>query len=113
MATDGPTPPPCNKDVYANGTMVMMTAGIPSNAMEEWVKKVAEKSGQPVDWHFAGGRACVLALGDLNAVRQAIAELIPEHNAMIKQRPTIYGEQEINPAHEAARQWNVERGAIQ
>ena len=57
-----------------------MTNTIPSNAMEGWVKKVAERSGQRVDWHFAGGRARILALGDIAKVKQAIQELMPEHD---------------------------------
>jgi hypothetical protein len=82
MATDGPTPPPCNKKVYNNGTPVFVTHTIPSNAMEKWVKKVAERSGQPVDWHFFGGRAVVKALGDLDKVIEAIEFLLPEHDEL-------------------------------
>lgn len=80
MATDGPDPPPCASDVYKRGTQVFLTHGIPSNAMESWVKLVAKRSGQEVDWHFAGGRAVVLALGDLDAVREAILYHLPEHD---------------------------------
>lgn len=35
-----------------------------------------------VDWHFFGGRANVLALGDLEAVQRAIGKLMPEHDAL-------------------------------
>lgn len=72
MATDGPTPAPCNQKIYKHGEVVFVTHTIPSNAMEGWVKKVAERSGQPVDWHFFGGRAVVKALGDLVKVNEAI-----------------------------------------
>ena len=82
MATDGPDPPPCQEDIFRKGEMVFMTHTIPSNAMEGWVQKVAAQSGQPVDWHFIGGRACVLALGDLDAVKAAIVSLMPEHDAL-------------------------------
>lgn len=82
MATDGPTPPPCSEEIYSRGTCVFRTHSIPSNAMEGWVKQVAAKSGQPVDWHFAGGQARVLALGDLNRVAEAIQELMPEHDRL-------------------------------
>jgi hypothetical protein len=61
-----------------------MTHSIPSNAMERWVKQVAARSGQRVDWHFIAGRANVLALGDLARVRAAIAELMPEHDRLKK-----------------------------
>lgn len=81
-ATDGPCPPPCNLEIFTQGEQVFITNTIPSNAMEGWVKKVAKASGQPVDWHFAGGHARVLALGDLKKVAAAIAELMPEHDRL-------------------------------
>lgn len=84
MATDGPDPPPCDKKVFQNGELVFVTHTIPSNAMEGWVKKVAKRSGQRVDWHFAGGRACVLALGDIAKVHQAIVDLLPEHDRLYR-----------------------------
>ena len=62
-----------------------------SNAMEGWVKKVAGKSGQPVDWHFCGGRERVLALGDIAKVNQAIQELMPEHDALQDQQYISHG----------------------
>ena len=82
MATDGPDPKPCDPKIYAEGTHLFTTHTIPSNAMEGWVRQIAEKSGQPVDWHFYGGRAVVLALGDLEKVKQAIQDLMPEHDRL-------------------------------
>lgn len=82
MATDGPTPPPCESDIFKNGECVFVTDTIPSNAMEGWVKHVAEISGQRVDWHFVGGRARVLALGDIEKVKLAIEALMPEHDRL-------------------------------
>lgn len=75
-------PPPCSKDVYANGTPVWKTDTIRSFNLEPWVQKIAKLSGQSVDWHFAGGRAIVLALGDIDKVRAALVELLPEHDAL-------------------------------
>lgn len=80
MATDGPTPAPCSDDVFRNGTLMFVTHTIASNAMEGWVQSVAKDSGQPVDWHFAGGRACILALGDLDAVKVSMRKLMPDHD---------------------------------
>jgi len=50
--------------------------------MEGWVKQIAELSGQPVDWFFAGGQAVVLAMGDLSRVQLAIEQLMPEHDRL-------------------------------
>lgn len=82
MTTDGPDPPPCNAKVFKHGHTAMITAGIPSNAMERWVRQVAELSGQRVDWHFCGGRAVVKYLGDGVKVLAAIRELMPEHDRL-------------------------------
>jgi hypothetical protein len=82
MSTDGPTPPPCDADVFKSGSPVLIIEGLASNRIEGWVKKIAERSGQRVDWHFAAGRAIVKALGDLAAVDTAIAELMPEYNRL-------------------------------
>lgn len=82
MATDGPDPTLCDPEVFKNGTQVFITDSIPSNAMERWVQKVAATSGQSLDWHFVGGRARVLALGDLERVSEALAYLMPEHDEL-------------------------------
>lgn len=86
MATDGPDPKPCDRKIYKQGEHVFTTFGIPSNAMEGWVKQVAAKSGQPVDWFFYGGRAVVLALGDIQKVNAAINDLMPEHDRLQKEQ---------------------------
>lgn len=62
----------CDAEVYANGVQVFLTQTIRSFNVETWVQKIAADSGQKVDWHYAGGRAIILAVGDLDKVRQAI-----------------------------------------
>lgn len=80
MATDGPTPAPCDAEVFKDGSCVLITHSIASNGMEAYVKCIAAVSGQRVDWHMAGGRARVLALGNLDAVTNAIGLLQPIHD---------------------------------
>lgn len=77
MATDGPDPAPCNPEIFKRGEVMFVTDGISSNRMERWVRNVAEISGQPVDWHFVGGRAVIKALGDIGKVRSAMDDLFP------------------------------------
>lgn len=75
--------PPCAPKVFRKGTCVFMGhPDVPLEEMEEWVKKVAKISGQPVDWHVAGGNRRVLALGDLDAVHDAIDELWPDYEKL-------------------------------
>lgn len=70
MATDGPTPEPCNSDIFKNGEGVCVLDGR-SSAVERWVQAVAKKASSQVDWHYSGGRANVLHLGD-EASRQRV-----------------------------------------
>lgn len=106
-------PQPCNRDIYENGTLVMITHTIPAQQIEKWVKKVAAASGQPVDWHFVGGRAVISALGDIAKVREVIKQLLPEHNKLQEKeyrrnmpddhpyhpQYSLYEEGEVNPVH--------------
>jgi hypothetical protein len=85
MATDGPTPPPCDSEIFWDGETIAILAGS-SCAIEEWVKEVASRSGERVDWHYAGGRANVLCLGkrrERNRVRKAILSMEKSDNPMI------------------------------
>lgn len=76
MATDGPTPLPCDPQIFKKGEGVCVLDGS-SNAVERWVKKVAKKANAKVDWHYSGGRANVLHLGDA-ASRQRVLNAISE-----------------------------------
>lgn len=70
-----------SKKMATNGVFVFMTHTIPSNSMEAWVRSVAKDSKQKVDWHFCGGRAVVLTLGDVKKVQASIEKLLPDHDA--------------------------------
>ena len=63
MATDGPTPPPCDSEIFQRGAPVCLVTG-PSNAVERWVHDLHVLSDSRVDWHYSGGIAQVLHLGD-------------------------------------------------
>lgn len=73
-------PPPvqsCDPEVFNTGFGVC-ALDASAGAAEEWVKKVAARSGQRVDWHYSGGRANVLYIGDYTRVLAAVTELEPE-----------------------------------
>lgn len=74
MATDGPTPAPCNPEIFKNGQGVCVLDGS-SNAVERWVQKVAKTANAQVDWHYSGGCANVLHLGDVES-RQRVLQVI-------------------------------------
>jgi hypothetical protein len=79
VATDGPTPKPCDPKIFEDGEIVCMLEGS-SNRVENWVRSVAEKAKAQVDWHYAGGRAMILHLGDKASRKrtmEAISELAP------------------------------------
>jgi|SRR5579885_208534 len=62
----------CDREVYEKGEVVFLTNTIRSARMEEWTQKIAQDSGQRVDWHMFAGRCVMKALGDLHAVKKAI-----------------------------------------
>lgn len=76
----------CRQDIYEEGTAVFVTADPDAAGIEEWVSMVRERSGQPVDWHYVGGRGVVKALGDLGRVRSAVEALLPEHDRLGEER---------------------------
>lgn len=82
MATDGPTPPPCDPKIFQKGTTVCVLDA-PSNAAERWVKAVAKKAKAKVDWHYSGGRANVLHLGDAKS-RKRVFEAINDLQGELK-----------------------------
>jgi hypothetical protein len=57
--------PDCDKDVYENGKLVGVMAQMPAEAIELIVKRMAQDSGQKIDWHFVGGRAFIKTTGDV------------------------------------------------
>lgn len=94
MATDGPTPPPCNRDVFVHGHPLVLVTGS-SNAVERWVQSLATRTHVMVDWHYSGGVAQVLYLGkrrEYNLLRSAIEELKPTLSGSII-RVLSFGEQ--------------------
>lgn len=53
----------CDQEVFKNGKpIVALDAG--AELAEEWVKQVAKRSNTRLDWHYSGGIASVLHLGD-------------------------------------------------
>ncbi len=82
MATDGPTPPPCDPEIFKKGEGVCVIAGS-SNALECWVQLIAKTANARVDWHYCGGRGNVLHLGDAES-RQRVLNAIEEHKSKLR-----------------------------
>lgn len=74
MATETVTPPPCNPFIFRNGECVCVLDGRPHD-VELWVKAVAKKANALVDWHYFGGRANVLHLGDSQSLRRVLSAI--------------------------------------
>ena len=84
---------PCDEKIFKKGSSVALLDAR-SNQAEAWVRKVADRSGQKVDWHYSGGIANVLFLGDREQVIKAI-ESMPEQADVRVMR--IYHEQADGP----------------
>lgn len=82
MSTASDDPPACDREVFEKGLGVA-ALDARMHAAEAWVKKVAAASGQRVDWHYSGGVANVLYLGDYAKVTQAIEQLKGELDGRI------------------------------
>lgn len=72
------TPQPCDREIFKNGQPLLLAdTGMPGGAQkfEQWVQSVANASGQRVDWHYSGGIAQVLFIGDRDAIVTAVKEI--------------------------------------
>lgn len=67
----------CDREIFDKGVSLLAIDGWAKD-IEPWVKKVAVRSGQRVDWHYSGGIAHVLVLGDFNRAMAAVNELESE-----------------------------------
>jgi hypothetical protein len=67
----------CDQEIFAKGKPVCI-ADAGSEHMEPWVQSIAEMAKARVDWHYSGGIAQVLHLGDAESrarVEKAIDRL--------------------------------------
>jgi hypothetical protein len=62
LSAENEQPGSCAQEVFDKGVQILRFAGPRSWMIEGYVLAASEKAGVPIDWHFAGGRAVVLAL---------------------------------------------------
>jgi hypothetical protein len=70
---------PCNHEVFTKGEPIALLSGATKD-LEPFIKAIARAANAQVDWHFSGGIAQVLHLGDAQSrerVEKAIDELLP------------------------------------
>lgn len=70
----------CNAEVFKNGRS-LAALDARSGPAQRWVETVAKRSGQQVDWHYSGGIAHVLVLGD-HAQALEVAKAMPKTSAV-------------------------------
>ena len=103
-------PVPCQDDIFKNGhTVFVIHHQLKSEYIEVWVKEVAKRSGEKVDWHYSGGHANILGMGDFEKIRNTIKEMLPELNKLINAYNILkYGHffQPVNYKPESLDQWN-------
>lgn len=71
-------PTPADIAIYQKGQAVAAICTAKAQDAEDWVRAVAKKARAQVDWHYSGGSAQVLHLGDAESrlrVEAAIDEL--------------------------------------
>lgn len=76
MATDGPDPKPCDPKLFKHGHTVAVCGTYGANHFEGLIDEIRLATGRPVDWHYVGGRAVVLAFAkDAEAVKEAFEQI--------------------------------------
>ena len=76
---------PCDDEIFKTGQPIAALDGR-SASVETWVRKIAAASGQRVDWHYVGGVARVLFLGNRAKVDAAIDATLTGRNVRILRR---------------------------
>jgi hypothetical protein len=66
----------CDADVFKHGHAIALLDACMHRA-EVFRLAVVQESGQSVDWHYSGGRANMLYLGDFAKVDAAVSKLAP------------------------------------
>lgn len=64
----------CNSEIFSKGHSVA-TLDACRHRAEDWVQQASRLSGQPMDWHYSGGIANILYLGDYEKVAGAVQHL--------------------------------------
>lgn len=78
----------CDAKVFQNGKPLMAVDTGPVGGaaiFEQWVQDLAAVSGQRVDWHYSGGVAQVLVLGDFAAALAAAQQTpLPDNMTVLR-----------------------------
>lgn len=85
----------CDKEVFAEGVSLLAIDGWAKD-IEPWVQKVATHSGQRVDWHYSGGVAHVLVLGD-HAKAMASVDALADQLVWVDSEEPRFSEERMNP----------------
>lgn len=72
----------CDEDIFQKGKTVAALDARSVDA-EAWVQEVAKKADAKVDWHYSGGIANVLHLGDAES-RERVLSAIEELRSNLK-----------------------------
>jgi len=69
----------CNQEIFQSGKSVAALDARSADA-EAWVQAVAQSANARLDWHYSGGMANVLHLGDAES-RERVIQTIEEMRA--------------------------------
>lgn len=78
LSTKQVRPAPCDKNLFKEGVEVLRLAGPRMWAIESYVTEASRRAGVPIDWHFCGGIAIVLAFEkDAGKAIEILGQLMP------------------------------------
>lgn len=60
----------CNQEIFTKGKPLLLADTYECSAagFEVWIQNLAKQSGQKIDWHYSGGIAQVLFIGDRDKI---------------------------------------------
>lgn len=78
LSTKKVKPAPCQKNLFKDGVEVLRLAGPRTWMIESYVAESSRRARVPIDWHFCGGIAIVLALEeDAERATESLVQLMP------------------------------------
>jgi hypothetical protein len=71
--------PECDSEIFYKGDHIANIIILNPTGIEKVVRLAARRSGQRMDWHYAGGVACVKALGDVEKATSSLKRILKDY----------------------------------
>jgi hypothetical protein len=83
-------PPPCEPSIFTQGEPIAALDARKADA-EQWVRLIARRTNAKIDWHYSGGLAQVLHLGDADSRERVVTAMRELKDRLKGKLLQIYG----------------------